>query len=187
MAKQHNQVRIIGGRWRSRKLVFPSIEGLRPTSDRIRETLFNWLTPVMPGAACLDLFAGSGALGFEAASRGAARVLMLDKAHEASRTLTENCRLLDANGVDVRQVDAQDYLRSSSELFDVVFIDPPFASDILVEVCSQLQEGGWLAKGAMIYIEAPVGQSFDFIPVQWQLDKQKQAGQVVYSLYRSLV
>ena len=187
MAKQHNQVRIIGGRWRSRKLVFPSIEGLRPTSDRIRETLFNWLTPVMPGAACLDLFAGSGALGFEAASRGAARVLMLDRAHEVSRTLTENCRLLDANGVDVRQVDAQDYLRSSSELFDVVFIDPPFSLDILAEICSQLQDGGWLAKGATIYIEAPIEQNFEFIPAQWQLDKQKQAGQVVYSLYRSSI
>ena len=87
MANKTNQIRIIGGRWRSRKLVFPSIDGLRPTSDRIRETLFNWLAPVLPGAACLDLFAGSGALGFEAASRGAARVLMLDSAHEASQTL----------------------------------------------------------------------------------------------------
>src|SRR5690606_3705719 len=127
-ARNPNQLRIIGGQWRGRKLRFPDVEGLRPTGDRIRETLFNWLAPELPGARCLDLFAGSGSLGLEALSRGAAASWMLERDAHAAGCLRENLQLLAADGGVVQHLDSLTHLRqgNAEQPFDVIFIDPPF-------------------------------------------------------------
>ena len=149
-------MRIIAGQWRGRKLAFPDAGGLRPTSDRMRETLFNWLQPVLPGASCLDLFAGSGALGFEAASRGAAKVVMLDSARDVVGALQENAKLLSASTVQVCQQDAASYLATGPRPFDVVFLDPPFDSpELMLHSLARLSAPGWLAPGAWVYVETP--------------------------------
>ena len=125
MSPRSNQVRIIAGQWRGRKLSFPDVTGLRPTSDRIRETVFNWLATSLPGASCLDLFAGSGALGFEAASRGATRVVMVDRNRDVVRALRDNRQRLSASMIKIVQQDAENYLSAADGQFDVVFLDPP--------------------------------------------------------------
>jgi len=184
MSSGSNQVRIIAGRWRSRKLFFPDVRGLRPTPDRIRETLFNWLQPVIAGARCLDLYAGSGALGFEAASRGAARVVLVDSGREVAQSLRDNRKLLCAEQVEIIERDAQHYLAGPSELFDVVFLDPPFVAEGLLEKSLRgLSGSGWLSAGAAIYLEMPVGSTGPSIPEGWKLHKKKKAGQVDYRLY----
>ena len=177
-----NQVRIIGGMHRGRKLAFPDLPGLRPTGDRIRETLFNWLQPHMPNACCLDLFAGSGALGLEAASRGAGEVWMLDQTPQVTGRLQEHTKLLGLEQVRILQVDTLSWLAGESRPFDIVFIDPPFASDLLPRVCDKLEANGWLADGARIYLEDDAGRSFARLPGGWKLLKEKQAGQVRYAL-----
>jgi 16S rRNA (guanine966-N2)-methyltransferase len=128
MAAKSNQVRIIAGQWRGRKLEFPDSQGLRPTSDRVRETLFNWLAPVLPGAVCLDLFAGSGALGFEAASRDASRVVMVEQNSAVFKHLQSQSRRLSAQAVELVNADANDYLAGVDTAFDIVFLDPPFGN-----------------------------------------------------------
>jgi len=184
MVAESNQLRIIAGQWRGRKLSFPDAQGLRPTPDRIRETLFNWLTPVLHGVRCLDLFAGSGALGFEAASRGAAQVVMVDSAHDVVRALRENAKLLSASSVQVCQQDAASYLAAEPRPFDVVFLDPPFGSpELLMQSITGLSAPGRLAAGAWIYIETPSTVAEPVVPVNWALEKQKKAGQVAYRLY----
>jgi 16S rRNA (guanine966-N2)-methyltransferase len=186
MGAKSNQVRIIAGQWRGRKLSFPAIEGLRPTSDRIRETLFNWLAPVIPGAVCLDLYAGSGALGFEAASRGAARVILIDQDARAARFLQDNCRHLAADQVEVIAGDAAECLAGRDQRFDIVFLDPPFSRpELLAQAINLLSSGDYLSEGAYIYVEtAAKGADID-IPNSWTLLKQKQAGAVSYRLFRS--
>lgn len=129
--KRNNSVRIIGGEYRRRLLHFPDQTGLRPTPDRVRETLFNWLGQRLQGLSCLDAFAGSGALGFEAASRGASRVLMLERDARAAEALRGNAGELGITGVEIRQQEALAYLQNCSERFDLIFLDPPFASDLL--------------------------------------------------------
>ncbi len=148
----NNQLRIIGGLWRGRKLSFPDVDGLRPTGDRIRETLFNWLAPDMQGAHCLDLFSGSGALGLEALSRGADSSLLLEKHPTAARQLKDNLQLLKADNGRVEQVDSLQWLNSAqvSHRFDIVFIDPPFALDLWDEVVAVLESRNWLADEAVI-------------------------------------
>lgn len=183
MSSQHNQLRIIGGTWRSRKLSFPDVDGLRPTTDRIRETVFNWLTPLLPGAHCLDLFAGSGALGFEAASRGAEQVVMLEKHPLAYKSLVENSAKLSANNIVVHQGDAIRYLSGDAQPFDIVFLDPPFQSTLLSDVCHLLDTNSWLKPGAHIYIELPKSAA-DQIDIPWKQIKAKTAGQVAYALYQ---
>jgi len=181
-------VRIIAGQWRGRKLSFPDARGLRPTSDRVRETLFNWLQPVLPGARCLDLFAGSGALGFEAASRGAVQVVMVESERDVVGALQESAKLLSASPVQICQQDAASYLAAGSGPFDVVFLDPPFGSPaLLMQSISGLSAPGWLAAGAWIYIETPSNVAETALPVNWVPEKQKKAGQVAYSLYRYAV
>ncbi len=173
------------GQWRGRKLSFPDAHSLRPTSDRTRETLFNWLQPVLAGARCLDLFAGSGALGFEAASRGAAQVVMVDNAQDVVRALRENAKLLSASSVQICQQDAVGYLAAAPGPFDVVFLDPPFSSPaLLTQSITGLSAPGWLAAGAWIYIETPSNVAEPALPENWMPDKQKLAGQVAYHLYR---
>jgi 16S rRNA (guanine966-N2)-methyltransferase len=179
---QSNQVRIIGGEHRGRKLSFPDIPGLRPTGDRIRETLFNWLQPRLPGASCLDLFAGSGALGLEAASRGAGRVLMLDSSPVVVDQLRQNISLLRLEQTEVQQADALTWLDGEPQKFDVVFLDPPFAEDLLQKLCQKLENGLWLNPEALIYLEMDAGTKKPSLPSSWKIHKQKRAGQVEYLL-----
>jgi len=177
-----NQLRIIGGQWRSRRLEFPDLPGLRPTPDRVRETLFNWLTPVLPGARCLDLFAGSGALGMEALSRGAAETVFVEHHPRAFRTLRENLARLNAQGARVESADAQAWLRQPGTPFEIVFLDPPFGAGLLEPVCAQLEQGGWLAVNAWIYLEAEADQPAPLLPANWTLHREKIAGMVAYRL-----
>jgi 16S rRNA (guanine966-N2)-methyltransferase len=181
--RAQNQLRIIGGRWRGRKLPFAALPGLRPTPDRVRETLFNWLAPVIQGSRCLDLYAGSGALGLEAASRGAAAVVMVDQAGEAVGLLREQLAVLGADGVNVIQADVLQWLRGPAQAFDIVFLDPPFRQRLLTESMSLLEAYGWLAADAFIYIEAEKDHQPD-LPEGWTIYRSKQAGQVGYQLIR---
>ncbi len=180
-----NQLRIIGGRWRGRRLRFPSVDGLRPTGDRIRETLFNWLAPEIVGARCLDLFAGSGALGLEALSRGAADVLLVERDRAATACLRDNLALLGADtGARVIQEDALNWLRRGNPeaAFELVFVDPPFAGDLWQAVVDALESGNWLADSASIYVESGLDDSYQ-VPLNWVLHRDKRAGQVSYRLY----
>ncbi len=181
-----SSLRIIGGKWRSRLLPVADLPGLRPTTSRVRETLFNWLQNDVPGARCLDCFAGSGALGFEAASRGAASVLMFETQHQAARILNDNIQALQADQVQLRQSDVLSGLNSAAktETFDVVFIDPPFASDYLLKTCELLETQQWLSEHACIYLEMNRKQDLPELPENWNLVKQKKAGQVSYYLLR---
>lgn len=145
-----NRVRIVGGRYRSRLLAFPDGAGLRPTPDRVRETLFNWLGQDLAGWRCVDLFAGSGALGFEAASRGAARVLLIERDANAVAALEKNCAMLGA-AVDIVRADALAWLAGNSETFDLAFVDPPFDSDMAASVLAGL--GPHIASGGYVYVE----------------------------------
>lgn len=177
-----NTLRIIGGQWRGRKLRFADGEGLRPTTDRVRETLFNWLQPVIHGARCLDLFAGSGALGLEALSRGASEVQFIERNPGAVRALQENLKLLQAENGHVHQGDALAYLRGANRPFDVVFLDPPFRQDLLDPALSLLSQGNWLAPGARIYLELEAELGAPELPAGWELLRSKTAGQVAYHL-----
>ena len=179
-----NQVRIIGGRYRGRKLTFPSVAGLRPTADRLRETLFNWLQAEVVGARCLDLFAGSGALGFEALSRGAAYVEWVERASVVAQQLQQNLALLQVvdRGRVVRQ-DARRWLNQPPSVpFDLVFLDPPFRLDLLASVCERLEAGGWLSPRAWIYLEQPSHRPWFELPAHWRIHRQAQAGQAACRL-----
>ena len=182
------QVRIIAGQCRGRRISFPAVVGLRPTGDRLRETLFNWLAAELRGARCLDLFAGSGALGLEAASRGASEVILLELNNTAARTLNDNIDVLGLKSARVFNADALNWLQqnaSDSKPFDIIFLDPPFDSTLLTEAITALtQQSTLLAQNAMIYIEAPARQTLDFIPDSWQLHRHKTAGDVTCYLYR---
>lgn len=182
MTQTRNRLRIIGGRFGGRRLAFPDQPGLRPTPDRVRETLFNWLAPVMAGARCLDVFAGSGALGLEAASRGAAEVVMLERAAPVARQLTINARMLDAAQIRVHRVDALQWLSGPGEPFDLVFLDPPFADGLLGPAIERLHANGWVVPGARIYLEAPIRAELPSLPASWELIREKSAGQVRYGL-----
>ncbi len=185
-----NQLRIIGGQWRGRKLSFPDVNGLRPTGDRIRETLFNWLQQDIPGARVLDLFAGSGALGLETLSRGADLCLLLERDSQAARFLTSNLQLLKADQGKLLQVDSLNWLKAGRPAdmpaFDLVFIDPPFSLDLWNPIIEALESGDWLQDGAAIYLESPRDMPLA-LPSHWRLHRDKQAGQVSYRLcYREL-
>jgi 16S rRNA (guanine966-N2)-methyltransferase len=178
-----NRVRLIGGEWRSRVLQFPDAPDLRPTPDRVRETLFNWLQPGIQGARCLDLFAGSGALGLEALSRGADAVVALETHAQAAQALLHNASLLKTDQLKVIRQDALRWLdQPATQKFDVVFMDPPFAANLHERCCTLLQQHGWLAPHALIYLEAGVSLATLALPAGWQLTKHKQAGDVFYGL-----
>jgi len=178
------QLRIIGGLWRGRKLGFPDIEGLRPTGDRIRETLFNWLAPEIQGARCLDLFAGSGALGIEALSRGASTSLMVERDNTAAAHLKGNLALLKADHGKVINAEAITWLKqkNTDAPYHIVFIDPPFQLKLWQAVIEALEEGNWLAENATIYIESGRDDHYQ-PPINWQLHRDKYAGAVSYRLY----
>jgi len=177
-----NTLRIIGGEWRGRKLRFADGEGLRPTTDRVRETLFNWLAPLIHGARCLDLFAGSGALGLEALSRGAGEMVFVDNNPAAIAALKENLALLKVDNAAVIRGDALAYLRGEARTFDVVFLDPPFRRDLLQPAIKLLGEQPWLAEGARVYLELESEEPLPELPSGWEVLRSKQAGQVAYHL-----
>ncbi|MBD3669881.1 MAG: 16S rRNA (guanine(966)-N(2))-methyltransferase RsmD [Gammaproteobacteria bacterium] len=180
-------LRLIGGTWRGRKIQFPPVEGIRPTPDRIRETLFNWLAPVIHDARCLDLFAGSGAIGFEALSRGAAQVVMVEREHRVADYLRQTgAELGPESRLRVVQADALKLLAAGrpaeTEAFDIVFLDPPFRRDLLSGALDALSEGNWLAPGAVVYAEAEKELGEPALPRGWTLRRRKESGQVAYHL-----
>lgn len=181
-------VRIIGGELRSRKISFPDAAGLRPSADRVRETLFNWLQMAIPAARVLDLFAGSGALGFEAASRGASSVVMVEKAKPAANALRDNRDALATTMVQIIEADALIWLKrdAGKQRFDLVFLDPPFDANQHYEVAHTLAESGCLAPGALVYIES--GELLDEakLPSSWTGRKNKRAGAVYSTLLQAL-
>ncbi|CAG7857156.1 hypothetical protein MCAMS1_01888 [biofilm metagenome] len=185
-----NQIKIIGGEWRSRQISFYDIPGLRPTPARVRETLFNWLQYDIPGSRCLDLYAGSGALGFEAASRGAKAVVQIEQDADACRALHENANKLNATQINIINRDVFRFLaENNSEPFDIVFLDPPFGLNLVAQTCQWLEDKEWLNQQAQIYVESGSGNKFvETMPVNWRLMKSKTAGEVSYHLFaRNLV
>ncbi len=181
-AQGSNRLRIIGGTWRSRRLSFPDVPGLRPTTDRVRETLFNWLQPVVEGARCLDLYAGSGALGLEALSRGAAETVFVERDAKVADALEQNLRLLGSEAGRVVRSDVLNFLRSGARPFDIVFLDPPFRQGLLEPSLRRLAEGGWLASEARVYLESEGEAGLPALPAGWEPLRSKLAGQVAYHL-----
>ena len=180
-------LRIIGGRFRGRRLPIPDQPGLRPTPNRVRETLFNWLAPVIEGARCLDPFAGTGALGLEAISRGAASVILIERSEPVARQLRANRDVLGATGVKVLQADALPWLadadrRAALGAFDLVFLDPPFAAGLLAPACDLLARHGWLLPGARVYLETAVADGLPLLPSGWEVLRERTAGQVRFAL-----
>jgi 16S rRNA (guanine966-N2)-methyltransferase len=181
----HHRVRIIGGRWRSLRIDFPDHAELRPSPDRVRETLFNWLQHSIMDARCLDLFAGSGVLGAEALSRGAAEVVFVERDARTALGIEATLQRLGAVGATVVQADALKYLDSPPpQPFDIVFLDPPYAAGLLPEVCGKLARHRWLAPQAQIYMESSADQPLPAFPAAWTLHRSRQAGQVGYHLLR---
>jgi 16S rRNA (guanine966-N2)-methyltransferase len=183
MPRSANQLRIIGGRWRGSRIVFPPLAAIRPSPDRVRETLFNWLQQPIVGARCLDLFAGSGALGLEALSRGAAHVTFVDREPQVGKHLAQTLERLGGRDATVVVEDAQRFLSRPPQPFDIVFLDPPFDSGVLEQAGGRLQ--AWLAPGAYIYVECPAERSLAMLSTQWAVHRTKRAGQVGYHLLRA--
>lgn len=186
---KHGEVRIIAGKWRSRKLKFPLVEGLRPTTNVIRETAFNWLTPVIQGARCLDLFAGSGALGMEALSRGASYVTFVDANPLIVSTLQQQLSLFGANNAVVYRAKIPTLLPLAKMApdgvpVDLVFLDPPFHRNWIADCTSWLEQQAWLAEDALIYIEAESKLAQLPIPAHWEVIREKSRGQAGYYLVK---
>lgn len=176
--------RVIGGEWRSRRLEFPVVESLRPTTDRVRETLFNWLAATLPGARIVDLFSGSGSLGLEALSRGAVSLTAIERDRTVAQALKSNLTLLNAlNRADVVNADALQWLNQADfEQVDMIFLDPPFRTNLLDDTLAILEEKA-LQEGTLIYLEVEKEKQSLPLPSSWSLLKEKQAGQVSYRLY----
>jgi 16S rRNA (guanine966-N2)-methyltransferase len=207
-----NQLRVIAGQWRGRKLDFVDGQGLRPTMDRVRETLFNWLQGEIVGARCLDLFTGSGALGFEALSRYAGDVVMIDKNPQAIEMIQKNFQLLGVNNAQLFHMDARDYLlqvaaegsflnqaegslsnrvegslpSETKKLFDIVFLDPPFKQQLIKPFCQLLASANCLSNNAIIYLEMEKQAVLPELPPDWKVVKEKKAGQLLYYLIRRI-
>ncbi|MDE4022737.1 16S rRNA (guanine(966)-N(2))-methyltransferase RsmD [Glaesserella parasuis] len=181
------EVRVIAGLWRGRKLPVLNAEGLRPTTDRVKETLFNWLMMDIAGSRCLDCFAGSGSLGIEALSRQAQAVVFLEKFADAANQLKKNLVSLKAENGKVIQTDTLQFLaQKNSEMpFDLVFVDPPFHQGFVPQVLTALEQNGWLAENALIYVETEKNHSLLVLPEHWQVIKERTAGQVVSRLVRT--
>ena len=191
MSKGSNQLRIIGGEWGGRKLRFPDAPNLRPTPDRVRETVFNWLAPIIHGARCLDLFAGSGALGLEALSRGAVFTTFVDNHKKVIQALHSHLDLLKANDrAEVLQMDGvkflshDNFINTEARVYDVVFLDPPYHLDLMEKVVPLLEENNGLADNAMLYLEIEKRQSLPELPANWKKIKEKIAGEVSYFLFQ---
>jgi 16S rRNA (guanine966-N2)-methyltransferase len=176
-------VRIVGGRWRGRRIPVSDFGGIRPTPDRVRETLFNWLAPVLDGARCLDLFAGTGVLGLEALSRGAAESRFVEKNPAAGNALQAELEKLDCDGATLVAGNALAFLKQDPSPFDIVFVDPPFDSLDLGNLCTLLDEG-WLSRGAHVYLELSKRSEMPPLPDRWDLTHEKVAGEVRFGLAR---
>lgn len=183
MSGRPGRIRIIGGSLRNSRLEVPEQPGLRPTPERVRETLFNWLAPMLAGARVLDLCAGTGALGIEALSRGAAGACFVEPDARAARALRDNLARLKATNGEVAAVDAQTFLRGAARAFDLVFLDPPFALDLWSTLAGRLEQGGWLAARAWIYVESP-REAIPAVPENWAPHREGRAGEVRFALYR---
>lgn len=185
MNRGERELRIIGGRLRGRKLRFPDAPGLRPTPDRVRETLFNWLQARIPGSRCLDLFAGSGALGLEALSRGAAAVVFVESQRTAVQALRETIERFELQAATtLLPIAAERFLKDPPPApFDVVFLDPPFSAGLLGACSRLLDAGGFLAPGAHIYLEHSAAEPLPALPAGWRAHRDGKAGEVGYHLY----
>lgn len=182
--KSLGKVRIVGGKWRSRLLQVPE-EGVRPTPDAVKETLFNWLGPVLPGATCLDLFTGTGALGFEALSRGASHVDMVDGSREVVELLRKQAQIFSTTDASVFHLKLPEGLiQLPPKRYDLVFIDAPFRQKRLLPCCLWLNENQRLAENAFVYLEMEKESMPLSVPANWTLWREKKAGQVAYCLYR---
>lgn len=179
-----SQLRIIGGQWRGRKLSFQPAAGLRPTTDRVRETLFNWLAPDVHGARCLDLFAGSGALGLEAISRGAASCDFVERDPATLGQIGHHLKTLDATDRGHCHLgDAATFLRGAAGGWDIVFVDPPFGLDLVGPSCALLTDRELLSENGLVYIETGARETLAALPAQWELHREKRAGEVCYRLF----
>ncbi|WP_417515494.1 16S rRNA (guanine(966)-N(2))-methyltransferase RsmD [Marinobacter sp.] len=179
------ELRIIGGDWRSRKLCFPDAGGVRPTPARTRETLFNWLSFHLAGSDCLDLFSGSGALGLEALSRGAAHATLVDNNTTLATALRNNLRLLGSESGTVICANVDTYLsQRTRQPFDIIFMDPPFRQGWLATLLPMLEAQDWVKPGGWVYVEHESDLPAPAAPASWRLHRQKTAGQVTYCLYR---
>lgn len=177
-------VRVIGGSLRGSKLAVPALAGLRPTPQRLRETLFNWLMPVIEGARVLDLFAGSGALGIEAVSRGAMHALLIERDRAQAAKIAADLQRLRVSNAEVRCADALEFLANqAAQPFDIVFLDPPFESNLWARAVELLDENAWLAADTYVYIESPV-EVAPAVPARWSLHRETRAGAVRGALYR---
>jgi 16S rRNA (guanine966-N2)-methyltransferase len=176
-------LRIIAGSLRGSRLQVPDAPGLRPTPDRVRETLFNWLAPWIAGARCLDLYAGTGALGIEALSRGAGECVFVERDRGLQKLLQDNLARLEVEGARVVGMDARDFLAGPAQPFDLVFLDPPFEAGLWQEAARRLEEGGWLAPAALVHVESPVDAPLQ-LPQTWTLHRHARAGAVAHALYR---
>ncbi len=180
-----SKIRIIAGDWRGRKLDVLDADGLRPTGDRIRETLFNWLAPWITQANCLDAYAGTGALGLEALSRGATHVQFIENGRNVAEQLKSNLSVLKCTKSSVAQNDCLDWLsRPAHQTFDLVFVDPPFQHDLWSKTLFQLDEGGWLSDEAMVYVESPKNTDYE-TPIGWIEHRQIKRGHVRATLYKT--
>lgn len=184
---QQSHLRIIAGRWRGRKLAFAAVDDLRPTPDRVRETIFNWLQFDIAQSRCLDLFAGSGALGFEAASRGAEQVTLVEKNKQAIQHLNDNCQLLSADNCEVVFSSAEQFIDSHKQAYDIIFLDPPYQAQLWTAIAEQLMVQQLVAPMAYIYVECPVNKVLPRLPEEWQLKKDKKAGAIRYCLFQNTV
>ncbi len=178
---QQSSVRIIAGQWKGRRLKLVA-GGVRPTPGRVRETLFNWLAPVIEGRRGLDLFAGTGALGIEALSRGTASMVFVERHRAVARGLRELLQELGCTAGQVLNTDTGEFLQTEPSAFDLVFLDPPFDGPSLENLCTLLGSRGWLAPEAYVYLETGHRQDLPALPDSWELLRQKSAGQVVYAL-----
>jgi 16S rRNA (guanine966-N2)-methyltransferase len=185
MTAAPGRIRIIGGHLRNSRLNVPDLPGLRPTAERVRETLFNWLAPTIEGVRALDLCAGTGALGIEALSRGAAEVRFVERVGATVEILRTNLSRLKAIGGLVTTSEAAQFLQGTAQPFGLVFIDPPFAQRLWTPLAQRLEEGGWLTPSALVYVESP-REMEPALPAQWQLHRVGQTLEVRYALYRRI-
>lgn len=177
-------IRIIAGKWRGRKLPVQDIQGLRPTTDRVKETVFNWLMNDIHSSQCLDCFAGAGSLGFEALSRGAASTTFIEKDNQAAAQLTANKNLLQADNANIINGDCLNALKNLTTPFDLIFIDPPFRQNLVNQTIDALISNNLIKEQTLIYLEIESELANITLPNDWDLRKQKTAGQVTYSLYQ---
>ncbi|WP_225639473.1 16S rRNA (guanine(966)-N(2))-methyltransferase RsmD [Candidatus Profftia sp. (ex Adelges kitamiensis)] len=185
--RPRKKIRIISGLWHGRKISIPSIPGLRPTTDRIRETLFNWLTPVIYNARCLDCFSGSGVLGLEAISRQASHATLLEYNSIVAAQLKKNVALINTDKVIVQNIDTLQWLLYPSHPYKIVFLDPPFRKNLLDKTINLLENNGWLSDNSYIYVETEVDNTTVEFPINWSVHRKKVAGQVSYSLYKRFI